>query len=174
MTMAVERLLVVSPNWLGDAVMALPAIGDLRRQFPRSRLLVAARKSVAGLFAMTPLVDEVVILEWAGRLWSRASRRADVAKLRSLRADVGVLLPNSFASAWLIKSAGIRERWGYAADLRDRLLSRAVPRPAIRVHQSEYYRRLVKGLDIANGSRAPELIVLDRSLSDARTLLASK
>lgn len=172
--MEVERLLVVSPNWLGDAVMALPAIGDLRRHFPRSRLLVAARKSVAGLFAMTPIADEVVVLEWAGRLWSRASRRADVAKLRSLRADVGVLLPNSFASAWLVKSAGIRERWGYAADLRDRLLSRAVPRPAIRVHQSEYYRRLMKGLDIENGSLNPDLVVSTHHMSEARTLLNSK
>src|SRR5262245_21048353 len=174
MTMEVERLLVVSPNWLGDAIMALPAIADLRRHFPRSRLLVAARKSVAGLFAMTPIADEVVGLEWTGRLWSRASRRADVEKLRSARADLGVLLPNSFASAWLIKSAGIRERWGYAADRRDRLLSRAVPRPSIRVHQSEYYRRLMKGLDIANGSIAPELAVSDRSMSEARGLLTSK
>ncbi|HVQ14658.1 MAG TPA: lipopolysaccharide heptosyltransferase II [Vicinamibacterales bacterium] len=174
MTMDVERLLVVSPNWLGDAVMALPAIGDLRRHFPRSRLLVAARKSVAGLFSMTPVADEVVILEWPGRVWARAQRHADVAKLRSLRADVSVVLPNSFASAWLVKRAGIRERWGYAADLRDRLLSRAVPRPPIRVHQSEYYRRLMKGLNIENGSLSPELVVSTHSLSEARTLLASK
>jgi lipopolysaccharide heptosyltransferase II len=174
MTMEVERLLVVSPNWLGDAVMALPAIGDLKRHFPRSRLLVAARKSVAGLFSMTPIADEVVVLEWPGRLWSRAQRRADVAKLRSVRADVSVLLPNSFASAWLVKSAGIRERWGYAADLRDRLLSRAVPRPAIRVHQSEYYRRLMRGLNIENGSVTPELVVSTQSVSEARTLLRSK
>lgn len=172
--MEVERLLVVSPNWLGDAVMALPAIGDLRRHFRGSRLLVAARKSVAGLFSMTPLADEVVVLEWPGRLWSRASRRADIAKLRSLRADVSVVLPNSFASAWLVKSAGIRERWGYAADLRDRLLSRSVPRPAIRVHQSEYYRRLMKGLNIENGSLTPELVVSADSVRDARTLLDSK
>jgi len=171
--MNVERLLVVSPNWLGDAVMALPAIGDLRRHFPHSRLLVAARKSVAGLFSMTPLADEVVVLEWPGRLWARAQRHADITKLRSLRADVSVVLPNSFASAWMVKRAGIRERWGYAADLRDRLLSRAVPRPAIRVHQSEYYRRLMKGLNIENGSVSPELVVSTHSLSEARTLLAS-
>jgi heptosyltransferase-2 len=174
MTTEVERLLVVSPNWLGDAVMALPAIGDLRRHFPRSRLLVAARKSVAGLFAMTPLADEVVVLEWPGRLWSRAQRQSDVVKLGSLRADVSVLFPNSFASAWLVKSAGIRERWGYAADLRDRLLSRAVPRPAIRVHQSEYYRRLMRGLNIENGSVTPELVVSTQSVSEALSLLHSK
>ena len=174
MTREVERLLVVSPNWLGDAVMALPAIGDLRRHFPRSRLLVAARKSVAGLFAMTPLADEVVVLEWSGRLWSRAKRQADVEKLRSVRADVSVLLPNSFASAWLVKSAGIQERWGYAADLRDRVLSRAVPRPAIRVHQSEYYRRLMKGLGIENGSPEPQLVVSTHNVSAARNLLGAK
>lgn len=172
--MEVERVLVVAPNWLGDAVMALPAIGDLRRHFPRSRLLVAARKSVAGLFAMTPVADEVVVLEWAGRVWSRASRRADVAKLRSVRADLGVVLPNSFASAWLLKSAGIRERWGYAADLRAPLLSRAVPRPAIRVHQSEYYRRLMKALDIENGSLDLGLVVSPHSVSEARSLLESR
>jgi len=174
MTMEVERLLVVSPNWLGDAVMALPAIGDLKRHFPRSRLLVAARKSVAGLFTLTPLADEVVVLEWPGRFRSRAKRRADVVKLQSLKADVSVLLPNSFASAWLVKSAGIRERWGYAADLRDRLLSRAVARPAIRVHQSEYYRRLMKGLGIENGSLEPQIVISTHTVSAARDLLGAK
>ena len=74
----VERLLVVSPNWLGDAVMALPAIGDLRRRFSGARLIVAARRSVAGLFTMSPVVDEVVVMEWSGRLWARRARRIDV------------------------------------------------------------------------------------------------
>jgi heptosyltransferase-2 len=123
---------------------------------------------------MTPLADEVVVLEWPGGLWSRAQRQSDVVKLRSLRADVSVLLPNSFASAWLVKSAGIRERWGYAADLRDRLLSRAVPRPAIRVHQSEYYRRLMKGLGIENGSLEPQLVVSTHNMTAARQLLGAK
>ena len=95
------------------------------------------------------------MLEWPGRLWARAHAARRHRELRSLRADVSVLLPNSFASAWLVKRAGIRERWGYAADLRDRLLSRAVPRPAIRVHQAEYYRQLMKELGIANGPLEP-------------------
>lgn len=172
MTMGeVERLLVVSPNWLGDAVMALPAIGDLRRRFPRARLIVAARRSIAGLFLMSPIVDEVTVMEWSGRLWSRRSRRADIAALRALDADAAVLLPNSFASAWLVRRAHISERWGYAADLRRPLLSRAVPRPTIRVHQAEYYRRLVKGLGIENGSRDPEFLVPGHAIDRAREIL---
>ncbi len=167
----VERLLVVSPNWLGDAVMALPAIGDLRRRFSRARLIVAARRSIAGLFLMSPLVDEVIVMEWSGRLWSRRTRRADIAALRALDADVAVLLPNSFASAWLVRRARIAERWGYAADVRGPLLSRTVPRPTIRVHQAEYYRRLVKGLGIENGSLDPDLLVPGHAIERARETL---
>jgi heptosyltransferase-2 len=158
----VERLLVVSPNWLGDAIMALPAVADLRRRFPRARLMVAARRTISALFRMSPLVDEVIETQ---------SRRADIAALRALGADASLLLPNSFASAWLVRRAGIPERWGYAADLRKPLLSRAVPRPAIRVHQAEYYRRLLKGLGIENGPLEPELVVPGRAIDAARELL---
>jgi len=172
MTMTeVERLLVVSPNWLGDALMALPAIGDLHRHFPRARLIVAARRAIAGLFMMSPIVDEVVVMEWSGRVWARRSRRADVATLRTLRADASVLLPNSFASAWLVHRAGIPERWGYATDMRQRLLSRSIRRPAIRVHQAEYYRRLVKGLGIENGPLDPDLVAPRHAIEHAREML---
>jgi lipopolysaccharide heptosyltransferase II len=167
----VGRLLVVSPNWLGDAVMALPAISDLRRRFPRAHVIVAARRSVAGLFTMTPAVDEVIVLEWSGRLSARRARRADIAALRALGADVSVLLPNSFASAWLVHRAGIRERWGYATDMRQPLLSRGVARPAIRVHQAEYYRRLMKGLGFENGPLEPEFVVPSHALEQASDLL---
>jgi heptosyltransferase-2 len=169
----VERLLVLSPNWLGDAVMALPALGDLRRRFPRAQLTVAARRSVSDLFTMSPVVDDVIVMRWNGKLWARQSRRADIAALRGLRADVSLLLPNSFSSAWLVSRAGIPERWGFATDMRARLLSRAVPRPAIRVHQSEYYRRLVKALGIDNGAVDPELAVPGRAIARARETLSA-
>ena len=167
----VERLLVVSPNWLGDAVMALPAIGDLRRGFPQARLTVAARPAVAGLFAMSPLVDDVTVMQWSGKVWARRSRQSDIAALRALRADVSVLLPNSFASAWLVSRAGVPQRWGYATDLRGRLLTRAIARPAIRAHQSEYYRRLVKALGVENGPVEPELVVPRPTIERAREIL---
>ena len=55
-----ERIVVVAPNWLGDAVMSLPALADLRRHFAGVRLAVAARASVAPLFT---LVDHSTV--WA-------------------------------------------------------------------------------------------------------------
>ena len=51
------RILVLAPNWLGDAVMALPAIADVRRRFPAAQLVVAARASVAALFELAPGLD---------------------------------------------------------------------------------------------------------------------
>ena len=100
-----RRLLVLSPNWLGDAVMALPAIDDLRRHLSGVRVIIAARRSVAGLFALVPWVDEIVELEWRGRVADAGAMWRDVRRLRAARADAALLLPNSFASAVLVCAA---------------------------------------------------------------------
>src|SRR5262245_7160186 len=62
-----RRVLVLAPNWLGDAVMALPAIADVRRAFPAAHLAVAARTSVAAVFDLVPGVNEVITLEHSFR-----------------------------------------------------------------------------------------------------------
>jgi heptosyltransferase-2 len=124
------RLIVFSPNWLGDAVMALPAIEDLRRHL-NARVTVAARRSVASLFSLVPHVDDIVELEWRGRIGEMAAMRQDIKRLRAVRADAALLLPNSFASAWLAGAARIPQRWGYARDGRSLLLTRAIELPHV-------------------------------------------
>jgi heptosyltransferase II len=171
---SVRRLLVVSPNWLGDAVMALPAIADVRRRFPNARLMVAARRSVADLFTMVPGVDQVATLEWTGKLQQRRALRQDSAALEALDADAAILLPNAFSAAWLVKRAGIGERWGYAADFRRALLSRAVSRPRHSLHQAEYYQHLVRQLGIESGPLEPAVLVPDDVIVGARMLLNSR
>jgi heptosyltransferase-2 len=154
-----ERTVVVlAPNWLGDAVMALPAIADCRRHFTGDRLIVAARPSVSSLFALVPHVDAVI--------------RADAAAIRGANASVAVLFPNSFASAWLTRRAHVAERWGYARDWRARLLTRAVRRPKQPMHQGAYYQHLVRELGIATGPLEPAVTVPADALADARVLLA--
>jgi heptosyltransferase-2 len=131
----VSAIVIVAPNWLGDAVMSLPAVADLRRHFTRARVFVAARRSVAGLFTMSPAVDEVIELEWRGRPRDLGALSRDAARIRGTGADVAVLLPNSFAAAWLARRAGVSERWGYAGDLRTPLLTRAIAKPRESLHQ---------------------------------------
>src|SRR5688572_2758381 len=170
-----ERALVVAPNWLGDAVMALPAIADVRRAFPSARLIVAARHAVADVFRLAPaVVDEVVTLRWDGRWWKRGAFEADARLLRGLNADVAILLPNSFATAWLVKRAVIPGRWGYGSDMRKRLLSRAVRRPKGSVHQGAYYQHLTSALGIARGPLEPELTVPEHATAAARALLRDR
>ena len=137
--------------------MALPAVADLRRHFSASRLVVAARASVNSLFTLVPGIDSIV--------------SADVSSIRGTGASTAVLFPNSFASAWLVKRSGVRERWGYSADLRGVILTRAIPRPRVPMHQSEYYQHLVRALGIENGARETALAIPPDALRDARTLL---
>ena len=167
-------VLVMAPNWLGDTVMAMPAIGDVRRRFPSARLVVAARPAVADFFRLVPFVDELVILQWSGRWWQRRVLAADAGRLRQVDADLAILLPNSFASAWLARQAGIAERWGYGSDMRAPLLSRAVRRPKERLHQGAYYQHLTRGLGIESGPLEPVLRVPDGAAAAARDRLLDR
>ena len=166
-------VLVVSPNWLGDAVMALPAIRDVRNRFARSRLIVAARPSVAALFTLVPRIDDVVRLEWRGQPLRHAAMRNDVARIRDSGAGIAILLTNSFGTAWLVKRAGIAERWGYSTDLRRPVLTRAIDRPDYSVHQGAYYQHLTRELGSASGSLEPAIEIPAQTTTAARELLAA-
>jgi heptosyltransferase II len=169
-----SRIVVLSPNWLGDAVMALPAIADLRRRYPSAHLAVAARASVAPMFELAPGVDAVVTLRWKGRVFDRAGLRADAAALRETRFDAALLLPNSMASAWLTRRAGVAERWGYAADYRSPFLTRAVPKPKGSRHQARYYQHLTETLGAPAGPLEPILTAAATDVAAARSLLSER
>ena len=150
-------LLVLAPNWLGDAVMALPAIRDLKHHFADRSLIVAARPSVSSLFTMVPDVAQSV--------------KPEVGAIRGAEPSIAVLFPNSFASAWLVRRAGVRDRWGYATDMRTWMLTRAVRRSTARLHQGEYYQHLVRELGVATGPLEPAIQVPAQAIDDARRLL---
>jgi heptosyltransferase-2 len=149
--MANGGVVIVAPNWLGDAVMALPAVADFRRHFRAERLTVAARRSIAPLFSLVDDVDEVLELPGRGGIESITSWKADAAALAAGGFETAVLLPNSFAAALTASRARIAERWGYGTDWRGRLLTRAVAKAGRLQHQAAYYQTLVAGLGIATG-----------------------
>ena len=141
-----------APNWLGDAVMALPAIEDVRRHAPGASISVAARTSIAPLFALVPGIGDVVVVGRRGAEW-----REGVRLLREGSFDAALLLPNSLQSALTAWRAGIPERWGYRAQGRAALLTRAVRAPAARGHQARYYQHLTESLGFAPGPLEPRL-----------------
>jgi heptosyltransferase-2 len=159
-----SRIVVRAPNWLGDAVMGLPAMAAVRAAYPSARLQVAAIAAVAPLFheRTTVAPDDVVVVDKA----------EEARQLRGAGADLAVLFPNSFRTAWVARQARIPERWGYASSFRTPLLTRAIPRPRGHRHQSEYYRHLTRALGCADVDPIPTISVHDRTAERAATLLA--
>jgi heptosyltransferase-2 len=166
------RLVVLAPNWLGDAVMALPLVADLRRAWPDTHLTIAARAAVAPLFAMVPDVSDVIVFKGGGGRGALSAWRENVRLLQAGDFDAALLLPNSFLAAWLAARARIAERWGFARDLRGPLLTRTIPRPAATAHQADYYAALARGLAISSGDRLARIAVAGEATARARTLLA--
>ena len=165
---ASKRLVVFAPNWLGDAVMALPAIEDVRRHAPGASISVAARASIAPLFALVPGIRSVVVVDRRGAGW-----REGVRQLREGSFDAALLLPNSLQSALTAWRAGIRERWGYRSQGRGALLTRSVRAPDTRGHQTLYYQHLTGALGFAPGPPEPRLDAPADARRAAADLLAS-
>jgi heptosyltransferase-2 len=165
---ASKRVIVFAPNWLGDAVMALPAIDDVRRHAAGASISVAARPSIAPLFALVPGIRDVVVVDRRGAGW-----REGVQRLREGSFDAALLLPNSLQSALTAWRAGIPERWGYRAQGRAALLTRAIRPPAAREHQALYYQRLTEALGFAPGPLEPRLDAPADARRTAADLLAS-
>jgi lipopolysaccharide heptosyltransferase II len=155
---APSQVVVLAPNWLGDVIMALPALASLRQLWPRATLTVAARPSVAPLLNLADGIDQVLVLGAGGGAMTALTSGPDEERLAAGGFEVAVLLPNSFRAALLVRRAKIPERWGYATDFRRRLLTRAVaPRPS--VHHAEYYLQLATAL---GGSAMPLVAALRR------------
>ena len=117
--MAAERIVVVMPNWLGDAVMATPLLRALRGAYPTAHIAALHVPLVGAVVSGLPWVDE------AREYRKRAATEA-VRWLREGRFDVGVLLPNSFRSAWMLWRGGVPRRVGYRREWRGWLLTDAV------------------------------------------------
>ncbi|HXT71714.1 MAG TPA: lipopolysaccharide heptosyltransferase II [Vicinamibacterales bacterium] len=161
------RLLVRAPNWLGDAVMAIPAMAAIRAASADAHLTVAAPASVAALFQENTPVRQDAVLTLPEK-----SRDVSTA-LAAGSFQTSILFPNSFRSAWQMKRAGIPERWGYGAASRGWLLTRAIARPSGKgpLHQADYYRELVRALEIDCEDAAPSLAPSESSLAAADNLL---
>jgi heptosyltransferase-2 len=141
------KILVRAPNWVGDAVMAIPALEAIRRSQTGGEISILARPAVAALLSGQPFADRILEYDYRGRHRGWVGRERLIRKLRSERFDLAVLLQNAFEAAWLAWRAGIRERIGYARDGRGFLLTKAVSVPKqgeIPRHESHYYLEMLR------------------------------
>ncbi len=136
--------MVRATNWLGDAVMSLPAIRAIRQVFPRAHLAVVARPWVADLYARETSIDRVIPYTAEKGL---AAKRLFARRLRDERFDAAILLQNAFDAALMAWMARIPERIGYNRDGRGFLLTRAIAVPESGEtprHERFYYLELLR------------------------------
>ncbi len=156
------KIAVFLPNWIGDAVMATPALRAIRQQFSDAEIVTIQRPYVADVLEGLDCIDRKIS-------WHRGqkfiSRFRFVKQLRSENFDLAVLFPNSFRSAGLAFLAGIPKRVGISRDRRGWLLTDALPakdrqepHPAI-----DEYLRIAASLDDNNQTELDVPPILSRS-----------
>lgn len=141
------KILVRVPNWVGDAILCIPALETLRARRPEAEIVLLGRAWVAGLFQGQAWADRVLVFEHEGRHHGFSGLERLARELRSERFDSAILLQNAFQAAWIAWRAGVPERIGYARDGRSLLLTRAVAVPKTgetAAHESFYYLELLR------------------------------
>jgi heptosyltransferase-2 len=156
-----DRIALFLPNWIGDVVMATPAIRAVRQRYPNARLVGVCRPYIAPVLEGAPWFDDVILHDKAGKRGLRGL--AFLARLRRERFDAAVLFPNSFRSALHARLGGCRRRLGFARYGRALLLTdrlqpvrdaqgKIAPSPII-----DDYNRLLAPLDIHDPGHRLEL-----------------
>ncbi|MGO8736238.1 MAG: lipopolysaccharide heptosyltransferase II [Terriglobia bacterium] len=140
-----KKIMVRATNWIGDAVMSLPAIEALHARFPDSEIVLVSKPWVSEIYWNHPAVSRQIVYDAEGEHRGARGFWKLVRKLRSERFDAALLLQNAFHAAWMAWCARIPIRIGYARDGRSSLLSEAVelPPPAAYGHQVYYYLQLL-------------------------------
>ncbi len=158
------RILVVLPQWVGDVVMATPALKSLRKQFPEAHIAYLLRQHLTDLFTGCDWPNE--IFHWPTREKDKVKRRQSflglAAQLREKEFDCAILMTNSFRSAMLARLAGIRWRVGYNRDgrgmlLTDKLLPDKKDGKYIPGSMIRYYNTIARYMGCPSCPELPEL-----------------
>ncbi len=140
-----QKILVRATNWVGDAVMSLPALAALRARFPSAEIVVLAKPWVSDLYGHHPAVNRRIVYDPEGEHQGPRGFWKLVQALRAEHFDAAILFQNAFHAAWMVWCARIPVRVGYAREARSALLTDAVeaPSPAAYGHQAYSYLQLL-------------------------------
>ena len=163
------KLLVRTPNWIGDAVMCLPALRELRRVLPEAELVLVARPWVSGIFPVDELRCRLISYDTNGAHGGVLGRWRMAASLRREGFSAAILFQNALDAAVLAALSGIPIRAGYARQGRGPLLTHpvAVPRSGeIPAHEAHYYLELLRRLGLISQFREVTQILLPTAGAD--------
>jgi len=142
----IDKILIRGTNWIGDAILTLPAVASIRATYPQAHIAVLVKPWVADIYGLFSAVDEVIIYENKFDTPAGVFRLARM--LKGEKFDAAILLQNAIEAAIIALAAGIPLRAGYDSDARSLLLTYRVHRTEEirKVHQIDYYLEMVKAL----------------------------
>jgi lipopolysaccharide heptosyltransferase II len=141
------KILIRATNWVGDAIMAMPALRVVRAKFPEAHVAIVARPYVADIYRDQGICDELIAYDPRGEHRGWKGRELLARELRARKFDVALLFQNAFDAAWLTWRAAVPQRIGYARDGRSLLLTKPIPVPKpgeIPPHEKFYYLELLR------------------------------
>ncbi len=170
-----KRIIVRMPNWLGDLVMATPILTDLRHHWPEAKITALCQGTLGTIIQADPHIDNVLNFKRPKGWLSRQSDQNILAPFRQGHYDLGILLTNSFSSAYWFWRGQVQNRLGYASNWRHFLLDYPLPFPAQRKSQHLVitYKMLLEPLGIPLSQTPPRLYVTVQEQQAARERLAS-
>lgn len=141
------KILVRGTNWVGDAVMTIPALRELRRIFPSAKIALHTREWARGIFQDAEFLDEILTFDKTKSKIKDALVQTKTLKTGNF--DLAVLLPNSFESALIAKMSAIPRRFGYGKEGRSFLLTDSVGIPSWKNQRHEvfYYLNLIAEIE---------------------------
>jgi len=140
------RIVVIMPNWLGDAVMATPFLRGLRALYPAAHIVAAGRPLVMPVLAGLAFTNEAVEFR-------KGEEGRVIGRLRGEKFDLGISLPNSFRSAWMLWRGGVKQRVGYSRGGRSWLLNGRADPVRRSAHQRQADAEKSRAIDQLGGGR---------------------
>ncbi|MDO8140846.1 MAG: lipopolysaccharide heptosyltransferase II [Candidatus Brocadiales bacterium] len=164
----INNIIIRSPNWVGDVVMATPAFRCIRENFPGAKITIALKSYVLKLIEGVPWFDEALLLESTSQHNKGAQLFSLIKQIRSREYDMGFLFPNSFSSAFLFWLGGVKRRVGYKRDARSWLLTDGINRLSENgrfrpTYMGDYYLRLCTDMGCEVHSNELELFINEGS-----------
>jgi heptosyltransferase-2 len=158
---SLRQIMIRSTNWIGDAIMTTPAIRAIRKNFPHAHITLLAKPWVAPVFQYSPHIDHIMIYDANGNHSGLSGKIRLIQDIRTQNFDSAILLQNAIEAAILAFLAGIECRVGFNTDARGMLLTHAVPisKAIKRIHQTQYYVKILESVGIANAGHHLELYV---------------
>lgn len=148
------NIVVRGTNWVGDAVMSIPALRELRGIIPTAKITLNTRRWATGIFQDADFVDEILVIEENQSVLSQAK------DWRKRRFDAAILFTNSFQSALVARMGHVPRRFGYAKEARSILLTDSYKIPGWKNerHEIYYYLNLVGNVCASLTGSNPELV----------------